>query len=161
MEVMLVRNITRNQTVIYFDNTKNFAFYKAMDALKILNGAKLPLPKQSVAKLYGKTMAAKGIPAAKTLFDKMKKDSLNYSVSEDELNVLGYEFLQNNKDDFAYEVFRLNVGLFPSSWNAYDSYGEILLKMGRKEEAIKMYEKSLVLNPANDNGKKMLEQIRQ
>lgn len=160
MEVMLVRNITRNQTVIYFDNTKNFAFNKAMDALKILNGANLPLPKQSVAKVYGKTMATQGIPAAKSLFNKIKKDSLNYSLSEDEINVLGYQFLQNNKNDFAYEVFRVNVELFPSSWNAYDSYGEILLKMGKKEEAIKMYEKSLALNPGNDNGKKMLEQIR-
>lgn len=160
MEVMLIRNITRNQAVIYFDNTKNFAFNTAMDALNILNGANLPLPKQSVAKVYGKTMATQGIAAAKSLFATLKKDSLNYSLSEDELNVLGYQFLQNNKDDFAYEVFRVNVELFPSSWNAYDSYGEILLKMGRKEEAIKMYEKSLVLNPGNDNGKKMLEQIR-
>src|SRR5688572_26467834 len=126
MEVMLVRNITRNQTVIYFDNTKNFAFYKAMDALKILNGPNLPLPKQSVAKAYGKTMATQGIAAAKNLFNKIKKDSLNYSLSEDEINVLGYQFLQSNQDDFAYEVFRVNVELFPSSWNAYDSYGEIL-----------------------------------
>jgi tetratricopeptide (TPR) repeat protein len=132
-----------------------------MDALKILNGANLPLPKQSVAKIYGKTMATQGIAAAKTWLDKIKKDSLNYSLSEDEMNVLGYQFLNNNKDDFAYEVFRTNVELFPSGWNAYDSFGEVLLKMGRNEEAIKMYEKSLVLNPENDNGKKMLEQIRQ
>ncbi len=39
----------------------------------------------------------------------------------------------------ALEIFKLNVYLFPNSWNAYDSYGEVLLKDNNKEEAIKMY----------------------
>jgi tetratricopeptide (TPR) repeat protein len=59
----------------------------------------------------------------------------------------------------ALQVFKLNVGLYPSDWNVYDSYGEALLKAGQKEEAIKMYQKSVELNPSNDSGKKILKQL--
>jgi tetratricopeptide (TPR) repeat protein len=63
--------------------------------------------------------------------------------------------------DPAYEVFKIDIGLFPESWNVYDSYGEILLKKGRKEEAIRMYERSIELNPKNENGLKVLKQIKE
>ncbi len=59
----------------------------------------------------------------------------------------------------ALEVFKLNVELNTDSWNAYDSYGESLLKNGQKEEAVKMYKKSVELNPNNENGKKILKEI--
>ena len=59
------------------------------------------------------------------------------------------------------EVFKLTTILFPDSFNAYDSYGEALMKSNRKEEAIKMYEKSVELNPENKNGRKMLMQLKQ
>ncbi|MDO6517801.1 tetratricopeptide repeat protein [Zobellia uliginosa] len=81
--------------------------------------------------------------------------------SEQDLNALGYSFLGNEELDKALEVFKLNTILFPDSSNAYDSYGEALLKSNRKAEAIEMYEKSIELNPENENGKKMLIQLKQ
>ena len=81
--------------------------------------------------------------------------------SEHDLNELGYSFLGNEKLDQALEVFKLTTVLFPDSFNAYDSYGEALLKSNRKEEAIEMYEKSIELNPENENGKKVLLELKQ
>ncbi|MGB0177431.1 MAG: tetratricopeptide repeat protein, partial [Owenweeksia sp.] len=49
-----------------------------------------------------------------------------------------------------------NVELHPEAYNPWDSYGEILLKMGRREEAIEAYEKSLELNPQNKNAEQVL-----
>ncbi|MDN3584584.1 alpha/beta hydrolase-fold protein [Mucilaginibacter flavus] len=46
--------------------------------------------------------------------------------------------------------------LFPTSFNVYDSYADALNQNGKKEEAIRMYKKSLVLNP-NNEGKKSAE----
>ena len=43
--------------------------------------------------------------------------------------------------------------------NVYDSLGEAYMKTGQKELAIKNYEKSLELNPKNDNGKEMLKKL--
>ncbi len=54
------------------------------------------------------------------------------------------------------EAFKLNVCLHTSSWNAYDSYGEALLKNGEKAEAVKMYRKSLELNPGNEHVRRCL-----
>jgi len=83
------------------------------------------------------------------------------SRSEQDLNALGYSFLGNEELDNAIEVFKLTTILFPDSFNAYDSYGEALLKANRKAEAIEMYEKSIELNPENENGKKVLLQLKQ
>ena len=81
--------------------------------------------------------------------------------SEQDLNTLGYSFLGNKELDNALEVFKLTTILFSDSFNAYDSYGEALLKSNRKAEAIEMYEKSIQLNPENQNGKKVLQQLKQ
>jgi tetratricopeptide (TPR) repeat protein len=40
-----------------------------------------------------------------------------------------------------------------------DSYAEALLKAGKKEEAIAMYEQSIRMNPRNEPGKKALARI--
>lgn len=81
--------------------------------------------------------------------------------SEHDLNELGYSFLRNDELEKALEVFKLTTILFPDSFNVYDSYGEALLMANKKEEAIKMYEKSIELNPENENGKTVLQQMKQ
>jgi CubicO group peptidase (beta-lactamase class C family) len=156
IEAMLVRNISKHQTVILVDNSKNPAFYVAMNALKILNGEKIPPPKRSIAKRYGRVLVKEGIAEAGNLLKQLKQDTLNYALSEYEMNLLGYQLMGNGMDDLAFEVFKTDIALFPKSWNVYDSYGEILLKLARKDEAIKMYQKSIELNPENENGKKVL-----
>jgi tetratricopeptide (TPR) repeat protein len=87
----------------------------------------------------------------------VKKENTAYIHSEDNLNSLGYDYLNKNEIEKALEIFKLNVMLNPTSGNVYDSYGEILLKINKKEEAIKMYKKSVELNPENENGKRVLD----
>nr|MCU0982767.1 tetratricopeptide repeat protein [Pirellulaceae bacterium] len=41
------------------------------------------------------------------------------------------------------------VALFPDSWNAWDSLGEVAAKAGLKEKAVASYRRSLELNPQN------------
>lgn len=89
----------------------------------------------------------------------VKKENSAYIHSEDNLNNLGYEYLNKNENEKALEIFKLNVLLNPTSGNAHDSYGEILLKINKKEEATKMYKKSIELNPENENGKRVLEEL--
>jgi glyoxylase-like metal-dependent hydrolase (beta-lactamase superfamily II) len=86
--------------------------------------------------------------------------SSDYYFMEAQFNAQGYRFLQHEKVAEATAMFRINVDLYPESWNVYDSLGEALLAAGDQEEAIAMYEKSLQINPENENGKQMLERIR-
>ncbi|GAB4024405.1 serine hydrolase [Spirosoma gilvum] len=102
----------------------------------------------------------RGYNQALTIADELKKKEKSEWPTENDLNDWAYRMMNgNNKAKDALEVFKLVVRLYPDSWNAYDSLGEALLKNGRKEEAISMYQKSVALNPDNQNGKKMLERI--
>lgn len=88
-----------------------------------------------------------------------KKNAIDYHKSIDNLNDLGYVFMENGEMKKALEVFKLNIYLFPDNWNVYDSYGEALLNSNNIVEAIKMYKKSLELNPNNENAKMVLNKI--
>jgi glyoxylase-like metal-dependent hydrolase (beta-lactamase superfamily II) len=86
--------------------------------------------------------------------------SPGYFFSEAEINAYGYIFLQQERVDNAIRMFRINVDLYPESWNVYDSLGEALLSAGHTDDAVTMYEKSLALNPENTSGKEVLARIR-
>lgn len=82
-------------------------------------------------------------------------------IRESMLNWLGYHFLYWwGREAEAVKVFELIVDLYPTSANAYDSLGEAYRQIGNRDEAIKSYEKSLELNPNNENAKLVLKQIR-
>lgn len=159
----ILRNITKKQTVILFDNAHFNAHENATNVMKLLNDEQVDMPKKSIANVYGAVLLNKGAAAAKETLLILRKDSSNYYLSEDEMNTLGYDFMGNSNPYHlpekhlykqAVETLKMNVELFPGSWNAYDSYAEALLADGQKEEAIKMYKKSVELNPGNENGKK-------
>lgn len=76
-----------------------------------------------------------------------------------DLNWTGYEYMQRGHYDRALEMFKLNVALYPNSWNVYDSLGELYLKSGRRDLARLNYERSLELNPDNANGAAALERL--
>lgn len=84
-----------------------------------------------------------------------------HNRSEEDLNTLGYSFLQTQELDKALDVFKTTTILFPESANAYDSYGEALLIADKKTEAIEMYKKSIALNPNNEHGKEVLLKLKE
>lgn len=102
-----------------------------------------------------------GFDKAIQFTEKTKKVNPEFDPQEAELNNWAYRMMANNQQTEASEIFKLNVHLFPHSWNAYDSYGEALLKIGNKDKAIEMYKKSVELNPKNENGKQMLLKIEE
>jgi C-terminal processing protease CtpA/Prc len=95
------------------------------------------------------------------LFYKLKKESPTAFDFENEeaLNFYGYQLLWNNKDQDAFLIFKMLVSEFPNSPNVYDSYGEIHLKMGDKNQALINYKKSLELNPDNFNAEDQIAYI--
>lgn len=168
----ILRNITRNQTVIAIDNTNNPIDDVALDAMKLLNGRSCKPAGKSAAKAVGIALRKGGANAARQEANKCEKDTLSYSINENEFNTLGYDLMDGNgmatliegapKTNIteALEVFRITTELFPRSWNAYDSYGEALRKNGQRELASKMYQKSIGLNPGNEGGKQALKEMQ-
>lgn len=58
-------------------------------------------------------------------------------------NILGYAYRQNEQYTDAENAFKKYIELIPNDPNPYDSYAELLLKMGRFDEAITQYNKAL------------------
>ncbi|MFL0353979.1 DUF6090 family protein [Xanthomarina sp. GH4-25] len=84
-----------------------------------------------------------------------------YDISENYINALGYFVMNTMKqNNEALKLFKLNIDLYPEAFNTYDSYGECLLLIGDKENAIKAYQKSLELNPSNESAIKALSELK-
>ena len=78
------------------------------------------------------------------------------------LNSLGYEMLYDQKDiNKAIELFEFATKEFPENANLYDSLGEAYFTNEDYEKAFINYNKSLKLNPDNDNAKKYIAEINQ
>jgi CubicO group peptidase (beta-lactamase class C family) len=101
----------------------------------------------------------KGYGHAMEQYEELKKRDSGFSITENDLNKLGYKLLGDKKIGDAIEVFKLNVSLFPSSSNVYDSLGEAFADNGEKEQAIKNYKRSLELNPANQNAAEQIKKL--
>ncbi len=93
---------------------------------------------------------------------KLKKEQPNaYNFDdENELNRLGYQYLNNGKVKEAIEIFKLLVSEFPDAYNPYDSLAEAYLTDGNEQLAIANYEKSLQLNPKNINAEDFINKLK-
>jgi predicted alpha/beta superfamily hydrolase len=102
------------------------------------------------------------LPATKTRFNRLSKRlGGDVSPSEGYVNSMGYTMLYELKDmKKATAFFEYNISNFPKSANAYDSLGEAYMIKGDKDQAIKNYEKSLKLDPDNQNAARMIRELQ-
>lgn len=116
------------------------------------------VPKRSVAYALADEIRKKGITEGLRQYRSFM-ESGSYKLVEEEINSVGYDFLNDAKFEEAVQVFRINVEAFPYSGNCYDSLGEAYAKQGNKKLAIENYKKSIELDPNNENGKKILAEL--
>jgi CubicO group peptidase (beta-lactamase class C family) len=157
---ILAHNITKNQTVILLSNTGNCPVFAIVNAaLQLINNKPYTIPAQNLSRTYGNLLENGNKEKANQLIDEYLKNPKSFEANERDFNRLGYEFLRQQKKENSLQTFKTASLLFPESWNIHDSYGEALLQCGKKVEAIKMYQKSVDLNPNNENGKKVLSDL--
>jgi len=155
MNTFILRNLNKKQFIAVTDNAQNGPV--APELYILLSGKPFGRPR-SLAKLYVNALVSQGDHYAAAVLGEHRLDP-GFGLSEGELNFFGLELMENGKLPLALEVFKTSTMLFPKSFNVFDSYGEALMKAGRKAEAIMMYRRSLELNPANEGGKKALRQL--
>jgi dienelactone hydrolase len=102
-------------------------------------------------------LGQQGFDHAPAIYAAMLKDQPDFKLDEAAVDAWAYDLMDENHLPEATHLFKLNVQVFPGSWNAYDSLGEAYMKAGQKQLAIDNYKKSLELNPANDNAKEKLK----
>jgi tetratricopeptide (TPR) repeat protein len=102
----------------------------------------------------------KGLAQGLQVYQQLKKNNAsNKYFNENEFIRIGYSFLARKRINEAVEIFKMSVELFPESFNTWDSLGEAYMKKGDKEKAVKNYQKSLELNPKNENARKMFKKL--
>lgn len=122
--------------------------------------AALMKPKPSIATRIKSSLEDQGVETAtKTYWDLKKNQGEAFDFSENQLNSLGYSYLQEGEIEKAISVFELNVKAFPESSNVYDSLGEALMKNNENVKAITNYKKSVELNPGNSKGIEILKEL--
>ena len=115
---------------------------------------------ESGATVIEQTLNESGIEAAVRKYNDLKANhSDQYFFGENQFNRLGYRLMGQGKIKEAIEILKLNVQAFPQSWNVYDSLGEAYMNDGRTNLAVEYYEKSLELNPNNENARRILERL--
>ncbi len=62
-------------------------------------------------------------------------------------NILGYAYRQNGDYANAEQAFKKYIELIPNDPNPYDSYAELLLKMGKFDQSVEQYRKALGVDP--------------
>ena len=102
-------------------------------------------------------LGRQGFDHAPAVYAAMVKDQPDFKLDEGVVIQWAYDLMEKNHLPEAIDLFKLDVQLFPSSWNAYDVLGEAYMKDGQKQLAIENYKKSLELNPANDDAKDKLK----
>ena len=102
-----------------------------------------------------------GLQSSLARIKNFRESGSDIYFNEGSINQLGYNWMGGGKISEAIEVFKLNVEVFPQSSNVYDSLGEAYKKNDDKQKAILNYNKSLKLNPENNNAIEMLKQLEE
>lgn len=150
-------SLVSKDAVIFFANSENGLSFGREIVDDGMGGVQLGLlyldyqRYDSPATVLLKSIITNGAPTA-------LKNS-NTPISENAMNVIGYQLISIKKLDDAIEVFKKNTVDFPNSWNTWDSLAEAYMDNGDKESAIKYYKKSLELNPKNTGAVEQLKKL--
>lgn len=99
------------------------------------------------------TYKEKGVDKAIESYQTLKKkNAAQYNFDEFELNRIAYQIMDKDNDaEAAKKIFWLNMQEYPEAVNPKDSYGDVLLRLGEKEEARKYFASAVETQQKNGN----------
>jgi CubicO group peptidase (beta-lactamase class C family) len=159
---LFIRAPERKEVVVLFDNTSRGSKLQgiATGVLSILHGIPPRQPQPSIGEVVMETLEKSSVAEAIARYRALKATKAReYDFSERELNRVGYQLMEAGRVTEAIELFKLNVEMFPSGANGYDSLGEAYLANGNKELAIASYRRAVELNPSNKGTVEALQRL--
>ena len=117
-------------------------------------------PKKSIADTMKIVIENEGIDKALDLYTELKDQQDIFNFRTDELNGLGYKFINEKKFELSRIIFELNTKENPDDFNTWDSLGEIYMILGEDMLAIESYKRSLEQYPKNMNAVEMIKKIQ-
>jgi len=155
-----VRYPDQQNMIAVIDNTEGNPGAIAAQLARVLYDQPTEAPKAEISRVIAATIAEQGVTAGIEEYKRLRSESPDdYDFAESELNNLGYFLLRDGDVEAAIAVFTLNTEQYPDAFNTFDSLGEAYKEAGQVELAIQNYERSLELNPGNQNGRRMLAEL--
>jgi glyoxylase-like metal-dependent hydrolase (beta-lactamase superfamily II) len=116
--------------------------------------------KESAFFAFKKAFEENGLEVSLKVLKDLKAKPDKFYTLHDEIDQFAYYMMLDEKLDEALPIFEVLAELFPDSYLAFDSLGEVYMRKGDKEKAIKSFEKSLELNPDNQNAAQQLKSLQ-
>ncbi len=158
------RELNKREVIILLTNKgEPWPLYPIHGAVKsILRGEPYEFPLIPIEITMKKLIDEHGLMESLNKYHELKKTQAGkYDFSEGKLNSLGYYYLNNQNFNEAKAIFKLNIEMYPDSYNTYDSYGEACMLNGDYDEAVRNYKRSLELNPDNTNAVETLKKLNE
>ncbi|MDQ0593612.1 CubicO group peptidase (beta-lactamase class C family) [Chryseobacterium ginsenosidimutans] len=152
LSIIVLTNLSGGSPDVFIDELAGLF----IPDMKEANGFGMSPSAKSLKLILDKNGYKNAIESAKKLRSKNK----NFTLTENEVNNWGYKLIAQKRMKDALELFKLNVSLYPSSANAFDSLGETYMELEENELALKNYEQSLKLNPQNKNAEQQIIRLR-
>lgn len=123
--------------------------------------AKLPDKKAFSFEDFNEIASDQDYKNLEELYNSMLKEHPSYKLAEDKLNNLGLQLTFNPKtSEHGINMLILAAKIYSESANIFDSLAEAYLFVGNNEMAVKNFQKSLELNPQNQNAINRLRQLK-
>ena len=155
------RYLNDKLVIIVFSNYSSGSINVFKIIENIYFGQDYEKPKPTFSEFLYNELINKGSENTISNIDQLMKSGGYKLRSDRELNMLGYELLNDKKIDESIAVFEITVKLFPDRANPYDSLGDAFLQNGDAENAIKNFRLALEKDPNFESSKKKLEELLQ
>jgi tetratricopeptide (TPR) repeat protein len=100
-----------------------------------------------------------GVEEALTALRRFRAEPGRYFLLHLEIDTYAYRLMNAGRLDEASKIFALLVEFFPGDWQAFDSLGEVQLKLGQASQAAESFRRSLALDPKNRNAIEKLKTL--
>lgn len=117
--------------------------------------------KESAFFAFRKAFEKEGPEISLRVLKDLKAKPDKYYTLHPEIDQFAYRLMLQGKLDEALSIFLVLAELFPDSYLAFDSLGEVYLRKGDREKAGQSFKKSLELNPNNQNAVQQLKSLQE
>jgi CubicO group peptidase (beta-lactamase class C family) len=155
----LFRIPATNSMIVFLCNSSPTDFFGIVrNLLKVLYQKPVVLI-QPVHKAMEKIIATKSAAKAVEAYQRMKKDTLHYYIDWIQMNFLGEQLLTLNRYEDARIICENNAAEFPDKDLILVTLANTYNALGRKEDAINYYRKTLAITPGYEEARNRLKEL--
>ncbi|WP_232731528.1 serine hydrolase domain-containing protein [Tenacibaculum sp. SZ-18] len=157
--VLLICPDTNYGLILIVNNTSEKAFYDWANLYDRIESDLIKFPQINLVSTLKKDFIKETDKAIANYKSEVLNSSKYFSKARD-LNIIGYQLLNENRVDDAIKVFELMVSEFPENPYVYDSLGKGYFENKNYKKALVNYEKSFASDATNTNAKDYILRIR-